>query len=316
MEIPVKLFLGFLEAGKTRLIQQRLECPDFDPSERTLVVCCEEGIEEFNPEKFAVRGVAVVTLEGAEEFTMRNLVALAGKHKAERVIIEYNGMWEMDLLAGSLPRDWPVEEVVSVFDAGTFMSYNQNMRQLVYEKIVNSDIIFFNRFKSEYSKPEFHKIVRGISRQNIIVYEDMGGNREEDDIEDPLPFDVNAPVIEIADKDYAWFYSDLREKTSKYVGKTVRFKGMAAVSRKVPKGYVVLGRFIMQCCEADIDYYGLPVKIGNLVSGVQTHDWLIITAKIAMEYNSTAGGTVPVLVASKAEKVAPLPPEEEVTTFY
>ncbi len=48
---------------------------------------------------------------------------------------------------------------------------------------------------------------------------------EIDNIEDPLPFDIDAPIIEIADKDYAVWYADMTEEEAKYYGKTIRFKG-------------------------------------------------------------------------------------------
>ena len=43
MEIPVYLFTGFLESGKTKFIQEALEGPDFNAGERTLLLLCEEG---------------------------------------------------------------------------------------------------------------------------------------------------------------------------------------------------------------------------------------------------------------------------------
>ena len=161
---------------------------------------------------------------------------------------------------------------------------------------------------------EFHRVVRGISRRPDIVYEYIGGKPEFDDIEDPLPFDVNAPVIEIEDRDFAWFYRDMAENTAQYVGKTVRFKGMAAVTGKSAKGYIVLGRHIMTCCEADIAYDGFAVKVNGLVKDIKTRDWLIVTAKINIKYNSAYRAEGPVLSAVALERCEP--PEERVATYY
>ncbi|MDE6001041.1 MAG: GTPase, partial [Clostridia bacterium] len=121
-------------------------------------------------------------------------------------------------------------------------------------------------------------------------------------------------VIEIEDRDFAWFYRDMAEKTSEYVGKTVRFKGMAAVTKKVPSGYIVLGRHIMTCCEADIAYDGFAVKTNKLLKDIKTRDWLTVTAKIVMEYNSVYRAEGPVLIAEKLERADP--PEETVVTYY
>ena len=45
-QIPVYLFTGFLEAGKTKFIQETMEDPRFNEGERTLLLICEEGLEE------------------------------------------------------------------------------------------------------------------------------------------------------------------------------------------------------------------------------------------------------------------------------
>ena len=313
-EISVYLFPGFLESGKTKFIQETLEDERMENGERTLLLICEEGEEEYSPEKFNVKNVAAVTLESAEELSAENLERLTAKYKPQRVVVEYNGTWLLQQFFDAMPESWVINQMMTFFDAATFINYNQNMRQLVFDKIQMTQMVVFNRFKGEYDKMQFHKAVRGISRRPDIVYEYIGGKAEFDEIEDPLPFDVNAPVIEIEDRDFAWFYRDMAEKTDSYIGKTVKFKGMAAVSKKVPKGCIVLGRHIMTCCEADIAYDGFAVKTNGLLDGIETRDWLMVTAKIAFEYNSVYRSQGPVLIAEKLERAEP--PEDTVATFY
>ncbi len=313
-EIAVYLFLGFLESGKTKFIQETLEDPKMDTGENTLLLVCEEGEEEYCPQKFAVRRVTKVTLESVEELTLENLEALTKKHNAERVIVEYNGAWLLQQFFDAMPESWVINQIMTFFDAGTFLNYNRNMRQLVFDKLTMTQMAVFNRFKGEYDKLEFHKVVRGVSRRPDIVYEYIGGKAEFDEIEDPMPFDKDAPVIEVEDRDFAWFYRDLAENTGDYIGKKVKFKGMAAVSKKVPKGCIVLGRHIMTCCEADIAYDGFAVKCGRLGEGVQTRDWLTVTAEIVFEYNGIYRGEGPVLIAEKIERATP--PEQAVVTYY
>ena len=313
-EISVYLFLGFLESGKTKFIQETLEDPRMENGERTLLLVCEEGEEEYAPERFAVKNVTKVTLESVDELTLENLEAITAKHKAQRVVVEYNGTWLLQQFFDAMPESWVINQMMTFFDANTFLNYNANMRQLVFDKVQMTQMVVFNRFKGEMQKIDYHKIVRGISRRPDIVYEYVGGKAEFDEIEDPMPFDVNAPVIEIEDRDFAWFYRDMAEKTSEYVGKTVRYKGMAAVTKKVPSGYIVLGRHIMTCCEADIAYDGFAVKTNKLLKDIKTRDWLTVTAKIVIEYNSVYRAEGPVLIAEKLERAEP--PEETVVTYY
>lgn len=315
-EINVFLFLGFLESGKTKFIQETLEDPRMENGEKTLLLVCEEGEEEYAPERFKVKNVAIEYIDDEDDLNTQTLEYLVKKHNTERLVVEYNGSWLLNKFFDAMPESFVINQIMAFFDSATFLNYNRNMRQLVFDKVQMTQMVVFNRFKGEYEKQEFHKIIRGISRRPDIVYEYIGGKAEFDEIEDPMPYDMEAPVIEIADRDFALFYRDLSEKPQNYIGKTVKFKGMAAVSRKVPSGYIVIGRYIMTCCEADIAYDGFALKTNSLISGVATKDWLTVTAKVGYEYSAVYRQKGPVLIAEKIERAEPLPPDESVATFY
>ncbi len=312
-EVPVYLFLGFLESGKTSFVQETLEDPRFDSGERTLVLMMEEGEKELEPTYFAVPDVYVETVEEESDMTEANLSALIKKHRADRVLVEYNGMWPVAEFFDAMPEGWMVNQIMTFFNSATFESYNKNMRQLVFDKIELADLVVFNRFDDALDKLAIHKAVRAISRRPQIVYEYPGGLAEADDIVDPLPFDVNAPVIVVEDKDYAFFYRDLAENTASYKGKKVRFKGIAAKDKTLPENTFVIGRHVMTCCEADIAYKGL-VALTAAAAPVKNRDWLTITAKIDFTFNKLYGGKGPVLFVEDMEKSAP--PEEKVATFF
>ncbi len=311
-EIPVYLFLGFLDAGKTKFIQETFEDERFDSGERTLLIVCEEGEEEYVPARFAVRKFSIEKVE-EEDFTVENLTRLCRAFRAERVVLEYNGMRTMQELFDAMPDGWAIAQVMTFFDATTFFSYNKNMRQLVYDKMQYADMVVFNRFKGEYSKEEFHKVVRAVSRRPGIVYEYLGGRAEYDEIEDPLPFDLDAKIVEIQDKDFAFFYRDLTEDMEKYRGKVVRFKGLVAVDKKMKAGTIVVGRHIMTCCEADITYSGLVCLHASALP-LKTRDWVTVTARIDIAYHDIYGTEGPVLKASALDYSAP--PEQELATFF
>ncbi len=313
-EVPVYLFLGFLDAGKTKFIQETFEDERFDSGEKTLLLVCEEGEEDYTPSRFAVRKYAVVKVDEAG-LNMPNLTKLARENGAERVVVEWNGMMLLDKFFEAMPDGWLIAQVMTFFDANTFMTYNLNMRQLVFDKIQYADMVVFNRFKGELRKEDFHKIVRSASRRPDIVYEYIGGKAEYDDIEDPLPYDINAPVIEIEDRDFAYFYRDIREEGQKYDGKTVRFKGLVALDRKMKRGTFGIGRLIMTCCAADIAYSGLVCE-GDPNFMLSPNEWLTITARVDFEYNKLYGEKGPVLKIYTAEYASPLPEGEEVATFY
>ncbi len=313
-ETPVYLFLGFLEAGKTRFIQETFEDPRFSSGEKTLLLVCEEGVEEYETIKFVgAENVELVVIDGAEDLTEAYLTQLQLQCGADRVVVEYNGMWALEHFFNAMPEGWMINQVMTFFDANTFLNYNANMRQLVYDKIENAQLVVFNRFDKTMDKMAFHKVVRGISRRTDIVYESVDGKADFDDVEDPLPFDINAPIIQIEDKDYAFFYRDLTENLEAYVGKIVKFKGLVATDKRLEPTDIVVGRHVMTCCADDIQYCGLACELPYVVE-LKTRDWISVTAKVEFKKHRIYKGKGPVIVAEKV--IVCDAPEEQLATFY
>ena len=312
-DVPVYLFTGFLEAGKTKFIQETLEDKRFCNGERTLLLVCEEGEEEYAPDQFADRSVMIRTIESPEEMTVENLSRMLIQTNAERVVVEYNGMWLLDLLYSAMPENWMVYQEFMFADATTFLSYNANMRQLVYDKLKSCELVVFNRFRPDMDKLAFHKIVRGASRRSDIAYEYPGGKVEYDDIQDPLPFDLEAPVVEIGDDDYAVWYRDMPEEPKKYEGKTVRFRCRALQRKKLPPHTFVVGRHVMTCCVEDIQFAGLVCQKDD-VSDIVDDSWMTLTAEIHFKFSRAYGKKGPVLTYLSHEPCEA--PEQAVATFY
>ena len=126
----------------------------------------------------------------------------------------------MSSLFEAMPRDWAIYQEMMFAEAETFISYNNNMRQLMVDKLTGAEMVILTRTPDDIDKDAIHKIIRGISRRAAIVYDYPDGHVEYDDIEDPLPFDLNAPIIAIEDDDYALWYRDLSEEMEKYHNKT------------------------------------------------------------------------------------------------
>lgn len=312
-DIPVYLFTGFLESGKTKFIQETLEDRRFCNGERTLLLVCEEGEEEYAPEQFADKNVFIRVAASQEELTADRLSAWLKETRAERVVIEYNGMWLLDVLYGAMPEGWMVYQEFMFADAGTFLTYNANMRQLVYDKLKSCELVVFNRFNGSMDKMEFHKIVRAASRRSDIAYEYVGGKVEYDDIVDPLPFDINAPIVEIGDDDYAEWYRDMSEEPKKYEGKTVRFKCRALVRKKMPEHSFIVGRHVMTCCVQDIQFAGLVCQ-WDKADTVKDDSWIVLTSKINFKFHRAYSKKGPVLTYIGSEPCEA--PEQPVATFY
>ena len=311
--IPIYLFLGFLESGKTKFIQETLEDKRFNKGEKTLLLVCEEGIEEFDISKMPKKNIVIKVIDDKSEFTEEDFTKLLKESGAERIVCEYNGMWTMDEFFKAMPEETTIAQVMCFVDATTFMNYNANMRSLVVDKFNNTEMVCFNRFDEKYDPNEFHKIVRGVSRRAEIVYEYSDGRVAYDDIEDPLPFDVEADEITLEDKDFALWYRDIMDEPMKYDGKTMTFKALTAKNSKFPENTYAVGRHIMTCCVEDIQYCWLVAQDD---SGKEppNKEWITITGKISVQKHKLYRGKGPVLYVQSYGKAEA--PEQPVATFY
>ena len=312
-QIPVYVFTGFLDSGKTRFIQETLEDPRFNAGERTLLLVFEEGEEEYDFSTYPHKNVFLEVLD-QQTVTTRELQALAKKCKAQRIVAELNGMQQVGDLYVRFPEDWVVAQEVMFADSTTFMAYNANMRNLMMDKLVGAQMVVFNRLQPGADTMPFHKIARAASRKIDILYDYLDGTTAFDDVVDPLPFDINAPVIEIKDEDYALWYRDVTEEPQKYDGKTVRFKAQVAMLRRDKNNMFAPGRFVMTCCVDDIQFCGVPCRYDKSRT-LESRAWVMVTAKINAEYHALYKGDIgPVLTAISVETGAE-PAEPDVATF-
>ncbi len=312
MAIPVYVFTGFLDSGKTRFMQGTLEDDRFNAGEKTLLLVCEEGEEEYDPSAFSAPNVYIEVIDDQDTLDEEKLETLRKKHHAERVCVELNGMKLISDFYARLPKSWVVYQEIMFAEASSFPLYNANMRSLVVDKVGGCEMVVFNRVDETVDKMELHRIVRAINRRCDIAYEAKDGSVEYDDIEDPLPFDLNADIIDVKDEDYGIWYRDVTEDMQKYSGKTVRFKAQVAHTRKVEKGCFVPGRFVMTCCVEDIQFMGFVCQYEQ-AEALQQRSWITVTAKISLRYHKLYKEMGPVLTALEilpTEKA-----EQDVVTF-
>ncbi len=312
MPIPVYAFTGFLESGKTKFIQETLEDPRFNAGERTLLLVCEEGEEEYDFSAYPKQNIYKEVVEDLDDLTEEHLAALQKKYKLQRVVVELNGMRLAGDFYEKMPQEWQIAQEVMFADATTIMSYNANMRSLVVDKLTGAEMVVFNRMPLGADIMPYHKLARALNRRIDIVYDYVDGSTTFDDIEDPLPFDINAPVIQVKDEDYALFYRDITEEPDKYDKKTVCFKGQVAKLRREKDGMFAPGRFVMTCCADDITFMGIPCKWAKS-NDLKPRSWVTVTAHISVQYHNVYRGVGPVLTAK--EVLPAEPAEEDVCTF-
>ena len=312
-QIPVYAFTGFLDSGKTKFIQETLEDPRFNAGERTLLLIFEEGEEEYDISAYPHQNVYLEVLD-QQTVTTKELQALGKKYKAQRVVLELNGMQQVGDLYMRLPENWAVAQEVMFADATTIMAYNANMRNLVMDKLVGAQMVVFNRLTPGEDIMPYHKLARAASRNIDILYDYTDGTTQMDDIVDPLPFDINAPVIQIMDEDFALWYRDMTAEPEKYHGKQVVFKAQVAMLRRNKDDMFAPGRFVMTCCVDDIQFCGIPCRYTGART-LESRSWVMVQATITAEKHPLYKGDLgPVLTAIRVDRNAD-PAEPDVATF-
>ena len=309
--IPIYLINGFLESGKTTFIRPMLEGGDFTEDERTLLLLCEDGEEEYDEQALLYHDVTLIPVEKESDMTPEFLRGLKKKYRPTQIVMEWNGMWTMEHLIKDLPRDFDLYQIVTLVDAGTFENYAANMGAIMMEKIMNTDMVIFNRCTDELKEQLRKRNLKMVNRR-AEMYLEFSPERAEPYDSGVPPFDMSQPVLELDDRDFGVWYVDVMDHPDRYEGKSVRFKGMVAKSDKFPKGSFVAGRFAMVCCAEDTTFLGM-ICMGPEGDELESRDWVEVTARVKCEYVELYQGDGPMLYTEKVERC--LPPKEELVTF-
>ncbi len=312
MEIPVYLFSGFMDSGKSTLIRETLIEGDFGEGGKTLLILCEDGEVEFDESELEKANAQMVMIEEEEEFTAAKLKELQRSCQPSQVFIEYNGTWQMaTFLEMELPKDWILVQALATVDASTFEMYQANMRTMMMEQLFAADVVIFNRCNDDTPKGKFRRAVKVVNRRAQIAYEREDGTIDENDMEE-LPYDLNQDIIEITDMDYGIWYMDALEDPKKYEGKKVRFLALVYRPEKMKKEVLVPGRFAMTCCVDDMTFIGFKCKYSKAAE-IPHKSWVTVTAEMKSEFALEYRGKGPVLYALDIEPAEK--PEDEYIYF-
>ncbi len=312
MEIPVYLFSGFMDSGKSTLIRETLIEGDFCEGGKTLLILCEDGEVEFDESELEKANAQMVMIEEEEEFTAAKLKELQRSCQPSQVFIEYNGTWQMaTFLEMELPKDWILVQALATVDASTFEMYQANMRTMMMEQLFAADVVIFNRCNDDTPKGKFRRAVKVVNRRAQIAYEREDGTIDENDMEE-LPYDLNQDIIEITDMDYGIWYMDALEDPKKYEGKKVRFLALVYRPEKMKKEVLVPGRFAMTCCVDDMTFIGFKCKYSKAAE-IPHKSWVTVTAEMKSEFALEYRGKGPVLYALDIEPAEK--PEDEYIYF-
>ena len=293
-ECLVYLFTGFLESGKTTLIQETLKDDGFNTGdEKTLILLCEEGEGCYTKRLAEQVHATVVSVNDPKKMTAPFLAKCEQLFHPDRVMIEYNGMWSVDqFLDVELPLRWILVQILSTVDASTFAMYLANMRSILYEQLRHSETIIFNRCDSSTDMLYLRNNIKAMNKRAQLIYESREGTILSAQ-EEQLPFDVSADHIELQDYDYGIWYMDALEHPRKYEGKTIAYNVKVYPVDLYKSNAYVAGREAMVCCSDDTSLIGLWVYTKQLKP--KALSWIHLYGRIRVEFDEDYGGEVCVI---------------------
>ena len=293
-------------------MQEMLADEGFSEGERTLLLVCEEGEEEYDPDLLKRTNTVMITMDSSSELTGDVLVKLDKEYRPERVLIEYNSTWMMETLyKAKKPQNWELAQIITLIDSTTFELYLTNMRSFMADGIQEGDLIIFNRCNQDMPKSKWRRAVLAMNNTARIFFENTDGSMDDGVADEDLPYDVKADPIVIGDTEFGIFYLDAMEHPERYDGKRIRAKGRAFRMEDMPKKCFVFGRHAMTCCVNDIGGIGFLCKYG--AKEPDTNDWIYLTAKAEAGFSPLHGRDAIILIE---ESITPAePPEEELVYF-
>lgn len=311
-DCPVYIMTGFLESGKTTFINDTVHQDYFAIKESTLIVNCESGVEEYDPEELKKDNILYYEVENQEDFTEELFQKLEDELKPGRVIFEFNPLWSMKKFSEmNMPEGWNVIQIIVIVDASTYDIYRMNMRSLFGEMAQNADLVLFNRCRQDMDLANYRRGIKAANPACDVAFEGEDGEMI-DLFEDSVPYDLDTDPIVIDDMDYGIFYVDLRDNPDRYRGRRVHFRGKIMKSKHLGVQEFVVGRMAMTCCAADTSFIGY-VCIGDQAKEYSTGDYCEITAKVDWKFRKEYRGKGPVF---KVESLTPSPAIENDMVYF
>ncbi len=287
MEVPVFIIMGFLESGKTSFIKDTLNSEDFNDGGRSLVIACEEGVEEYDEAEMKKLNTTVVTVDSPLELTKDFYIHACGVSKAERVFVELNGMWKAEEFINTLPKFMEVAQIITLVNAETYDMYLANMRQVMMEQYKMAEMVIFNRCVAASDRASYRRSVKAVNGRAQVYFESSDGSSNE--VNEILPFDLSKPEIAIADEDFGLWYMDAMDNPEKYDGKIIKTKAVVYKPKQyAKKGMFAPGRFAMTCCVDDIRFIGFKCICDSdtqrQLDAFVDRDFINLTAKAKVEF--------------------------------
>ncbi len=254
--IETRLVYGFLDAGKTSYIR---DCIQNDYSYKygtTLILCFEQGEEEYDEETLTARRTSVAYYEGNEDvstFCRRCIETV----QPDRIYVEMNAM--MPDQRELFPNSMKVASAVTLIDWKTLPLYFRNFKQMIQQMVAASQQITFRDCPSKELLEPYAQPFRLMNQTASYLRQDpMGYHERAFDLF--LPYSLETNEITITEGNYLLFWLDAFDHPEHYEGKTLHFSDPLELRRSCATDPWFAGRVVMVCCMADLQFMAFALE--------------------------------------------------------
>lgn len=305
-QLPVFVINGFLEAGKTQFMKFTMQQEYFRTDGNTLLIVCEEGEEEYDEGLLESTHTTAKYIDDINDLTLQKMEELTKEVNPERILIEWNGLWEQDKL--EIPDIWFINQMITIFDTSTLDLYikNKDLKAYMGKMLRNSELVICNRADDidEDTLSAYHLQIKAMAPNAEIIFEGEEGEIT-GDFSINLPYDLDDAKLVIKPEDYGIFYVDTMDRPEKYDGKEVEFTAQVVRPNGIDDDILITGRRAMTCCEADIQFLGFVCKYKG-AKNFKNKDWVKVKGKIKFEMNKQYRAKGPVIYATEVLLTGPI----------
>ena len=305
-QLPVFVINGFLEAGKTQFMKFTMQQEYFKTEGNTLLIVCEEGDEEYDEKLLSSTHTTIKYIEDIKDFTIQNMEKFTKEVNPERILIEWNGLWEQDKL--EIPDIWFINQMITIYDTSTLDLYikNKDLKAYMGKMLINSELVICNRADNndEDILSTYHLQIKAMAPNAEIIFEGEEGEIT-GDFSINLPYNLDDKKLIIKPEDYGVFYIDIMDRTEKYDTKEVEFTAQVVRPEGIGDDVLITGRRAMTCCEADIRFLGFVCNYRG-AKNFKNKDWVKIKGKIKVEVNKQYRAKGPVIYADEVLLTGPI----------
>lgn len=304
--LPIFVINGFLEAGKTQFMKFTMQQEYFQTEGNTLLIVCEEGEEEYDKELLESTHTTVKYIDDISDFTKEKMIEFTKEVDPERILIEWNGLWEQDKI--QIPDIWYVNQMITIYDTSTLDLYikNKDLKAYMGKMLKDSELVICNRADDidEEILSTYHLQIKAMAPNAEIIFEGEEGEIT-GDFSINLPYNLDDPKLIIKPEEYGIFYVDAMDRTEKYDGKEVEFVAQVVRPDGIGDDILISGRRAMTCCEADIQFLGFVCHYKG-AKNFKNKDWVKVKGKIKYEMSPQYRAKGPVIYANDILLTGPI----------